>query len=137
MQTLTRIRLVCAVLLPGLVFATPAAAQALTPLVRDGLTPTASKAFRLQVGNPYGKRMVFVLIPMLPDLRTPAEGAEVRPSRVVMAPGHARTVIFAFKIDPKLKERTVGLCIMPEKIEGPILPRVCGLYTGRMAGGGG
>ena len=124
-------------LLIGFAAAAPAAAQSLTPLERDGLTPSASKAFRLQVGNPYQQRMVFVLIPMQPDFKTPAEGAEVTPIRVVMAPGHARTVIFAFKIDPALKERTIGLCIMPENIDGPILPRVCGLYTGRMAGGGG
>lgn len=106
--------------------------QSLSPMEHTGTTPSAIKGFRLNVGNPYPRRMAFVLTAMQPDYRTPAAGATIRPERVVLAPGHARPVLFAFQIDPALKERTIALCISPENVDGPILPRVCGRYTGRM-----
>jgi hypothetical protein len=104
-----------------------ATGQSLSPMEHAGTTPSAVKGFRLNVGNPYPRRMAFVLTAM-----QPAEGATIRPERVVLAPGHARPVLFAFQIDPALKERTIALCISPENVDGPILPRVCGRYTGRM-----
>lgn len=107
-------------------------AQSLSPMERDGWTPSAAKGFRVSVGNPYDRRMSFVLVPMQPDYKTPAAGASVRPPRLTLAPGHARSVVFTFDIDPALKERTIALCVMPEAIDGPILPRVCGRYIGRM-----
>ena len=114
--------------------AAPAAAQSLSPMEKAGYTPSATKGFRLNVGNPYRQRMTFVLTPMLPDYRTPAAGAKVTPARLTLAPGHSRRVLFVFDIDPARKERTIALCITPQSITGPILPRVCGRYTGRMPG---
>lgn len=115
----------------------PTAAQSLTPFEKTGVTPSDRKAFKLQVGNPYDSRMVFKVVPMQPDYETPAGGAVVKPTRLVMAPGITRQVIFTFDIDPARGERTIALCVTPEAMDGPILPRVCGLYTGRMAGTGG
>lgn len=121
----------------GLAGAAPTLAQSLSPLEKSGITPSDRKAFRLQVGNPYDRRMTFVLIPLRPDFETPTNGVVVKPARLTMAPGFSRQVIVTFDIDPAKKERTIALCVMPENLDGPILPRVCGLYTGRMAGHGG
>lgn len=115
----------------------PALAQSLSPLEKSGPTPSDRKAFRLQVGNPYDRRMTFLLVPMLPDYQTPASGVVIQPAELTMAPGFSRPIIVTFDIDHKKRERTIALCVMPKALEGPILPRVCGLYTGRMAGAGG
>jgi hypothetical protein len=112
-------------------------AQSLSPLTKTGDTPSDRKAFRLDVGNPYNRRMTFAIVPMLPDYATPATGVIVNRTKLTMAPGVTRQVIVTFEIDPAKKERTIALCVMPEDLDGPILPRVCGLYTGRMAGHGG
>ena len=125
-----------ALLLP-LCLAAPALAQSLSPLEKSGLTPSDRKAFRLQVGNPYDHRMTFVLVPMMPDYQTPIDGVVVKPAKLTMAPGFSRPVIVTFEIDPTKRERTIALCVMPAALDGPILPRVCGLYVGRMAGAGG
>jgi hypothetical protein len=106
--------------------------QSLTPMERSGTTPTDTKGFKLLVGNPYPQRMTFLVIPMDPEFREAISGATAQPDRVTIAPGHARSVIVAFRIDPQQKERTIGLCIVPDNFDGPILPRVCGRYTGRM-----
>ncbi|MBN9362189.1 MULTISPECIES: hypothetical protein [unclassified Devosia] len=115
----------------------PAAAQSLSPLEKTGVTPSDRKAFKLTVGNPYQSRMTFVMVPLAPDYQTPIEGVTVRPAELTMAPQFSRQVIVTFDIDPKKKERTIALCVMPKALDGPILPRVCGRYTGRMAGNGG
>ena len=115
----------------------PVAGQSLSPIEKAGTTPSLRKAFRLQVGNPYSRRMTFVLVPMQPDYATPAKGASLTAKRLTLAPGFSRQVIFTFDIDQKLRERTIALCVMPENLDGPILPRVCGLYTGRVIGTGG
>jgi hypothetical protein len=107
-------------------------AQSLSPMQKDGLTPSATKGFKLVVGNPYGRKMTFVLVPMADDYQSPVAGAVVKPARLTLAPGRAKPVIFMFDIDPQIKERTIALCITPEAVDGPILPRVCGRYTGRM-----
>lgn len=114
-----------------------ALAQSLSPLEKTGTTPSDRKAFRLTIGNPYKQRMTFVLVPMQPDYQTPAANVVVNHPTLAMAPGITRQVIVTFDIDPARKERTIALCVMPKTIDGPILPRVCGLYTGRMAGTGG
>lgn len=121
----------------GLAVATPVLAQSLSPLEKSGLTPSDKKAFRLQVGNPYDHKMTFVLVPLMPDYQTPIDGVVVKPAKLTMAPGFTRPVIVTFDIDPTKKERTIALCVMPAALDGPILPRVCGRYTGRMAGRGG
>lgn len=121
----------------ALTLATPALAQSLSPLEKTGVTPSDRKAFRLTVGNPYAKRMTFELVPMQADYLTPAKNVVVNYPTLTMAPGFTRQVIVTFDIDPARKERTIALCVMPKAIDGPILPRVCGLYTGRMAGAGG
>ncbi|HHY51460.1 MAG TPA: hypothetical protein GYA10_17135 [Alphaproteobacteria bacterium] len=121
-----------AVLLAAGLVAAETAAQSLTPMERKGVTPSGVKAFKLLVGNPYPGRMTFLVVPMDAAFRAPAGDAVARPDRLVLAPGHARSVVLAFKLDPTLKERTIGLCIVPEAFDGPILPRVCGRYTGLM-----
>lgn len=115
----------------------PVAAQSLSPMLKEGTTPTDTKGFKVSVGNPYPRRMTFLAIPMDKQLMGPAEGAMAQPRRITLAPGQNRAVIVAFKIDPVEKERTIALCIQPEAIDGPILPRVCGFYTGRIIGHGG
>lgn len=107
-----------------------AQAQSLSPMRSQGPTPSDIKGFRVSVGNPYQQRMVFSIVPMDPGFTLVAEGAVAKPNRVALAPGSSRSVLVAFKIDPHSKERTIGLCITPEAIAGPILPRVCGTYTG-------
>lgn len=117
--------------------AAPVTAQSLSPLEKTGVTPSDRKAFKLTVGNPYQTRMTFVMVPLAPDYETPIGGVTIRPAELTMAPQFSRQVIVTFDIDPKKKERTIALCVMPKALDGPILPRVCGRYTGRMAGHGG
>lgn len=115
----------------------PATAQSLAPMRNEGSTPTGMKAFRLQVGNPYPRRMVFTIVPMEPGFETPASGAKVNFPQVTLAPGVTRQVIVSFTIDPAIKERTIGVCVQPKAFEGTVMPRVCGTYTGRISGAGG
>lgn len=128
LTSLAALALAFALALPGL----GADAQSLSPMRKDGRTPTETKGFRLVVGNPYPTRMTFQLVPMQPGFEVPAEDATVRPNRITLAPGFSRPVILTFKISPEEKERTVAVCIIPEGIEGPVLPRVCGTYVGRL-----
>jgi hypothetical protein len=107
-------------------------AQSLTPMQRAGGTPSDTKGFKLLVGNPYPGRMTFRVSAMDAEFVREVEGAMVKPSILTLAPGKARSIIVAFRIDPAIKERTIGVCIQPENFDGPILPRVCGRYTGRM-----
>lgn len=116
--------------------ASPAAAQSLSPMRDAGTTPSAVKGFRLTVGNPYRTRMSFIVVPMEPGFIVPAREAAVSVSEFRLAPGASRPVIVSFRIDPAAKERTIAVCVMPKQVEGPILPRVCGTYTGRLAGAG-
>lgn len=106
-------------------------------MTKEGMTPSETKGFRVAVGNPYSDRMTFIAVPMESDFSTMAADAVAKPPRLRLAPGQTRSVIVAFKIDSTRKERTIALCIMPEGLEGPILPRVCGLYTGHILGNGG
>lgn len=114
-----------------------AAAQSLSPMRADGGTPSDVKGFRLTVGNPYASRMTFTVTPMNPGFTEPAADAAVNAPELRLAPGASRPVIVTFKIDPQLKERTIGVCVQPKDLEGPILPRVCGTYVGRRLGAGG
>ena len=110
----------------------PAAAQSLSPMHNAGLTPSAIKGFRLTVGNPYATRMVFLVVPMDPKFRVAAADALVSAPEIALAPGASRPVIVTFRIDPALKERTIGVCVLPKDLAGPVLPRVCGTYTGKL-----
>lgn len=117
----------------GLALATGGAeAQSLSPMRHQGTTPSDIKGFRLDVGNPYQTRMRFELIAMDPSFSHAAGGVSVTPSELVLAPGVSRSVILAFKIEPPQRERTIGLCVQPKDIEGPVQPRVCGTYTGAL-----
>jgi hypothetical protein len=115
----------------------PGLAQSLSPMRNDGETPSLVKGFKLRVGNPYPTRMVFEVIPMDPAFRVAAADAAVNFPEIAMAPGATRQVIVTFRIDPQLKERTIGVCVQPKAIEGAVMPRVCGTYTGRVRGTGG
>jgi len=118
--------------------ALPTAAQSLSPMRKSGHTPSDVKGFRLTVGNPYTQRMIFALQPTEPGFAAAAAQAEINPAELILAPGASRQVILAFEIPPDKKERTVGLCVYPKYIEGPVLPRVCGTYAGtRLHGAGG
>lgn len=109
-------------------------AQSLSPMRNEGTTPSNIKGFRLLVGNPYKTKMTFLVIPMDPKFTTLAADAEVNFPEITMAPGMKRQVIVTFKIDPALKERTIGVCVQPKSLESTILPRVCGTYVGRLLG---
>ena len=124
-----------AVLLAGLV--APAAAQSLSPMHNAGTTPSSIKGFRLSIGNPYKTRMTFEVLPMDPKFRVAAVDAEANFPEITLAPNASRQVIVTFKIDPARKERTIGVCVQPKDLDGPVLPRVCGTYTGRLLSAGG
>lgn len=125
--------LLCALLLIPAV----AAAQSLSPMRNEGTTPSNIKGFRLLVGNPYQAKMTFLVIPMDSKFTTLAADAEVNFPEITMAPGMKRQVIVTFKIDPALKERTIGVCVQPKNLDSTILPRVCGTYIGRLRNAGG
>jgi hypothetical protein len=122
-------------LLAGVLLSGPAAAQALTPMHKTGNTPSDVKGFRLTVGNPYKTVMTFKAIPMDPQFKVALTDAQTSPAEFRLVPGASRPVIVTFRIDPKLKERTIAVCVLPENIEGPVQPRVCGTYTGVMLAG--
>lgn len=109
-----------------------AAAQSLSPMHNSGVTPTDTKGFKLAVGNPYPTAMVFEIIPMDTKFVTRAAHAVAQPSEIKLGPGLSRSVMVAFKIEAGQKERTIGVCVQPKQIEGSVLPRVCGTYTGTM-----
>jgi hypothetical protein len=117
-----------------LAFAGDAASQSLSPMRNDGDTPSQVKGFKRFVGNPYPTKMTFIVLPMDPQFRVPAENAAVNFPQLTMAPGTTRQVIVTFRIDPAIKERTIGVCVQPKTIEGTVMPRVCGTYTGRLRG---
>jgi hypothetical protein len=114
--------------------AAPAAAQSLSPMRNAGMTPGDIKGFRLVVGNPYRTRLAFMVRLTDETFARPAADAAVNAPEFRLAPGASRPIIVEFRIDPKAKERTIGVCISPKDLPGPLLPRVCGLYTGRRAG---
>jgi hypothetical protein len=114
-----------------------AAAQSLSPMRNEGTTPSETKGFRLIVGNPYAAKMTFLIVPMDPKFVTLAADAKVNFPEITMAPGMKRQVIVTFKIDPALKERTIGVCVQPKNLVSSILPRVCGTYIGRVRRAGG
>lgn len=117
--------------------ATGASAQSLSPMRNEGETPSDIKGFKLAVGNPYKSRMVFEIIPMDPEFEVRAADAAVNFPELAMAPGTTRQVIVTFRIDPQIKERTIGVCVQPKQITGTVKPRVCGTYTGRLQRAGG
>jgi hypothetical protein len=131
------------IILPGLVGAivamlcSTANAQSLQPMKKDGSTPSDIKGFQLIAGNPYKQRMTFIAMVMDPTFTNEVPGAVIQPAEFRLAPGASRPLILRFKIDPASKERTIAVCILPKNLESSILPRVCGTYTGRMAGHGG
>jgi hypothetical protein len=120
-----------------LALASTASAQSLSPMRNDGETPSLVKGFKLIVGNPYKGRMTFEVVPMDPEFRVLAADAAVNFPEITMAPGTSRQVIVTFRIDPQIKERTIGVCVQPKTIEGTVMPRVCGTYTGRLRRTGG
>jgi hypothetical protein len=103
----------------------------------EGDTPSLVKGFKLYVGNPYKTKMTFEVIPMDPKFEVAAADASVNFPEITMAPGTTRQVIVTFRIDPTQKERTIGVCVQPKDIEGTVMPRVCGTYTGRLRRSGG
>ncbi|RYE09318.1 MAG: hypothetical protein EOP22_09460 [Hyphomicrobiales bacterium] len=111
-----------------------AAAQSLSPMRAEGATPSDIKGFRLTVGNPYKARMTFIVMAMDPKFEVEIAQAAVSVPEFRLAPGASRPIVVQFRIDPALKERTIGVCVQPKDLEGPILPRVCGTYTGWLAG---
>ncbi len=111
-----------------------AGAQSLSPMRKAGETPSLVKGFKLIIGNPYKTRMTFEIVPMDPAFRMRAADAAVNFPQITMAPGTTRQVIVTFRIDPAIKERTIGVCVQPQAIEGTVMPRVCGTYTGRLRG---
>lgn len=123
--------------LVAIALAVPAAAQSLSPMRNTGPTPSDTKGFRLTIGNPYRTRMVFRVTPMEPGFSLPAKAAAVNFPEIALAPGASRPVIVTFRIDPPRKERTIGVCVEPKGLSGPVLPRVCGTYTGKRLGLGG
>jgi hypothetical protein len=107
-------------------------AQSLSPMHNSGTTPSDTKGFKLMVGNPYKTPMTFLVIPMDTKFKVAAADAAVNFPEITMVPGGRRQVIVTFKIGAAQKERTIGVCVQPKDLEGPVLPRVCGTYTGKL-----
>lgn len=114
------------------ILATPATAQSLSPMRNSGNTPSDVKGFRLTVGNPYKQMMTFIITPMDTKFETTIDHAVVSAPEIRLAPGASRIVIVQFRIDAPNKERTIGVCVQPKDLDGPVQPRVCGTYTGRV-----
>jgi hypothetical protein len=112
-------------------------AQSLSPMHNAGVTPSDVKGFKLDIGNPYKTRMTFQIIPMDPKFRVVAADAEVNFPEITLAPNAARQVIVTFRINPAVKERTIGVCVQPKDMPGTVQPRVCGTYTGKLLSAGG
>ena len=110
----------------------PVCAQSLSPMRKSGFTPTDTKGFRLDIGNPFRKPMTFVIVPMDTKFNTIAEQAMVTPSEARLPPGGTRSVVVQFRIPPAYKERSIGVCVYPKDLEGQVLTRVCGTYTGQL-----
>jgi hypothetical protein len=127
--------LILALLIAG--FSLPAVAQSLTPMTNSGLTPSDVKGFRLVVGNPYKTRMIFTAIATDATFGKAVQQVVISAPEFALAPGASRPIIVTFKIPAPLKERTIGICISPEDLTGPVLPRVCGRYTGKLISAGG
>lgn len=128
MQLITKTLLALTV---SAVTSTAVSAQSVSPLRKEGTTMTNKKAFYVNVGNPYKTPMVFSLTPMEADYATPARKVVVRPAKLKLGVNQSKRVIFMFEIQKDQKERKVALCVTPEGITGPVLPRVCGTYTGK------
>jgi hypothetical protein len=112
-------------------------AQSLSPMHNTGSTPSDVKGFKLYVGNPYKSKMTFQILPMDAKFKVAAADATVNFPEITMAPSVTRQVIVLFKIEPPLKERTIGVCVQPKDLASTVLPRVCGTYTGKLLGAGG
>src|SRR5262249_35544735 len=97
-------------------FTGPAAAQSLSPMHNSGTTPTDVKGFKLLIGNPYKTRMIFDILAMDPKFKVLAKDAEVNFPEIAMAPNTTRQVIVYFKIEPPMKERTIGVCVQPKDL---------------------
>lgn len=110
---------------------TAASAQSVSPLRKEGTTLSSTKAFYVNVSNPYKVPMVFSLRAMETDFETPAKGSVVRPERIKLGVNRGRRVIVKFKIPEGMGERKIALCVEPEGLQGPIQPRVCGTYAGK------
>jgi hypothetical protein len=121
-------------LLAGAFFASLTSAQSLSPMHNEGETPSQVKGFKLFVGNPYRTKMTFRVLPMDPGFKALAVDAAVNYPELTLAPGITRQVIVTFRIDPRIKERTIGVCVQPKSIAGTVMPRVCGTYIGRLRG---
>lgn len=132
-----QLRPLCAAAALGLGLAAPVHGQSLSPMHNAGPTPSDVKGFRLTIGNPYRTRMIFRVMPTEPGFSVPAKAAAVNFPEIALAPGASRPVIVTFRIDPPRKERTIGVCVEPKGLSGPVLPRVCGTYTGKRLGLGG
>ena len=129
-----QLKIIAIALIAATALVGPAAAQSLSPMRNEGETPSQIKGFKLFVGNPYRTRMTFLVLPMDAEFRVIAADAAVNFPELTMAPGMTRQVIVTFRIDPGIKERTIGVCVQPKSIAGTVMPRVCGTYTGRLRG---
>ena len=124
--------------LPGLLAllagSAAASGQSLSPMRQDGADAQRRQGFpadrRQSVQDPHDLHRSSR---WTPSFKVPVDQAVVNFPDIRLAPGASRPVIVQFRIGPDLKERTIGVCIAPEGLEGPILPRVCGTYTGRRA----
>jgi hypothetical protein len=110
--------------------ATAASAQSVSPMRRNWTTPSDTQGFRITVGNPYKQPMTFEVVAMDPEFRTAAAHAAVQPRLLRLGVGQSQSVLVAFKIGADSQERTIAVCVLPKDLEGPVLPRVCGTYTG-------
>ncbi|MGF1446999.1 MAG: hypothetical protein ACFBRM_12490 [Pikeienuella sp.] len=122
----------CAAFALASLVATGATAQAMFPMVEDGLTFTDKKGIMLTVVNPYQSAETFKLEAFETDYNTPTTGVAIQPSELTLGSSLSRRVRVIFDVPGK--ERTIAVCVQPVQEEAQVVPRVCGRYTARRAG---
>ncbi len=121
---------IVASVLAGSLLAGGAVGQGVSPLRKQGPTPSDRKAFYITIKNPYDKSYAFKLDVMEPDFAQLAENAWVFPKEIIVAPKRGRRVTLIMEIPDDATERTVSLCVSAPGLKTAVLPRVCGTYTG-------
>lgn len=112
--------------------ATAAEAQALHPMVEDGITFSDKKGVMLTIVNPYRSAERFELFAFETDYETPTTGVQIQPRSFTLGPELQRRVRVIF--DVPNQERTIAVCVQPIQENAQVIPRVCGRYSARRAG---
>lgn len=109
--------------------AAPALAVGLSPLHKEGLTASPSKAFYLTIINPYSTRREYrAYVSGTPE---EAQGVKILPERLHIAPGGQRRItVIITDLEPGTTRET-HVCAELAQFEGMINARVCSTLLAR------